>query len=70
LDKKHPGYKSLMGLGSNKKKKQKKQKVEEVHAANSTPPTKKSKKEKKEDESRRVRFGENIAKGMSFGRRR
>jgi len=55
LDKRHPGYKSL--VGSRKKK----QKSHEQEPAPSTP--KMSKKQRKEEESRRVRFGENIAKG-------
>jgi hypothetical protein len=72
LDKRHPGYKALMGVSGKRDKKRKQQQqaeVEEEGAAGMRTPdssaksAKKSKKNNKEEESRRVRFGQNIAKG-------
>ena len=65
LDKKHPGYNSLTGV--DKKTKSKKQ-----LALNGSTPSTASKRAKKreqdriDEENRRVRFGQNIAKGMKY----
>ena len=70
LDKRHPGYKGLLGLSrSGKKQKQKHGQDATPSPASSSTAKKSAKKSKKDnkatqdEENRRVRFGKNIAKG-------